>query len=179
MSTVFSGGTCLHWAKTTELQYFVQNWENWAKRDMNGWGALQEILVLALVHTGSCKTWTIGKGGQKLKCKGKANILKEREQEQNVHWVRASRSGLCGYLQRMLQNWKITVHTFTWTGPQASRGAFLTTGNCMGTSVALLDCKRKGHSHRQYEQSIQIHLVHTVHSGSSRKATIYPIYNIQ
>ena len=137
---------------------------------MNGWRALQEILVLALVHTGSCKTRTIGKEGQKLKCKGgKANILKENKCSGTgtartlVWWLLAENA-------TKLKSDRETF-TFTWTGPQALRGAFLTMGNSTGTPVALLDCKRKGHSHRHTSKAFKAfrYSVHTVHSGSFEK----------
>ena len=100
---------------------------------MNGWGALQEILVLAMVHTGSCKTRTIGKGGQKLKCKGEGQYLKEREQ--NIHWVQASWSSLCGSL---LKSYKLREHTVHMGRATSSHGEPPCTGT-WACSVALLD----------------------------------------
>ena len=124
---------------------------------MNGLGALQEILVLALVHTGSCKTQTIGKGRPETEMQGERPIS-EREnktkctlgvdqQVQSV-WL------LAGKATKLRENVHTVIHT--GQGHKQSRGAFLTwEPPSMGTSVALLDCKKKAFTQTTYEQTFK------------------------
>ena len=121
---------------------------------MNGWRALQEILVLAMVHTGSYKTRTIGKGGEKLKCKGKGQYLKGRRRTKRTQSECRPAGPVCGVLQEKLQNWKNVP--FTQVGPQATWGAF-NTGTSLHRNLGLF-CGSPGlqerHSHRHtYEQT--------------------------
>ena len=50
MSTVFSGGTSLHWAKMTEMQYFVQNWVKRQER----WRSITRNIGI-----GPCSHWLL------------------------------------------------------------------------------------------------------------------------
>ena len=167
MSTVFSGGTSLHWANMTEMQYFVQNW---VKR--------QERLrsITRNIGIGPCSHWLLQNMNNwqrrpETEIQG-GRPISERENK-NKTCTGCWPAGLVcvAPCRENATKLKITVHIHT--GPQPSWGAFHT-GNllCTGTSVALLDCKRKAiHTNVRARHSKHSELVHTVHSGSSRKAT--------
>ena len=139
MSTVFSGGTSLHWAKMTEMQYFVQNW---VKR--------QERLrsITRNIGIGPCSHWLLQNTNNwqrrpETEMQGGRPISEKRENKNKMYTGCWPAGLVCVAPCRKCYKTERTF-TFTRTGPQASTRS-LPHGEppSTGTSVALLDCKRK------------------------------------
>ena len=121
---------------------------------MNSWRAYKKYWYWPGFTLAPAKHEQLAKKARNWNARSKANIWKR---EQNIHWVLANRSSLWSLWLLAGKTTKLKEHSHSHRqGHKQLWGAFHM-GNllCTGTSVAFLDCKRKGHSHRHTSKAFK------------------------